>query len=74
MSASNSGMYLYAHQAIKWLLCLDRLGLRRTALRMRLLSHNVLRNNAKGVVNGFPLQLEATKVEVGQFRLVVGPR
>ena len=31
---------------------------------MRLLSHNVLRNVAKDVVEGFPLKIEATKVDV----------
>lgn len=31
---------------------------------MRLLTHNVLRNSAKGVIQGFPFNLEATKVEV----------
>lgn len=31
---------------------------------MRLLSHNVLRNTAKGVVEGFPLKIEAQQIEV----------
>lgn len=31
---------------------------------MRLLSHNVLRNAAKDVVEGFPLKIEATEVDV----------
>lgn len=31
---------------------------------MRLLSHNVLRNTAKDVIEGFPLKIEATKVDV----------
>jgi hypothetical protein len=31
---------------------------------MRLLSHNVLRNTAKGVVEGFPLKIEAQQIDV----------
>ncbi|GAB5029555.1 trm112-like protein at1g22270-like [Nannochloropsis oceanica] len=31
---------------------------------MRLITHNMLKSNIKGVVNGFPLRIEADKVEV----------
>ncbi|EWM29006.1 Uncharacterized protein Naga_100851g2 [Nannochloropsis gaditana] len=31
---------------------------------MRLLSHNVLRNTAKGVVDGYPLKIEAAQIDV----------
>ncbi|TFJ88014.1 hypothetical protein NSK_000368 [Nannochloropsis salina CCMP1776] len=31
---------------------------------MRLLSHNVLRNTAKGVVDGYPLKIEAAEIDV----------
>ncbi|CAL0305561.1 unnamed protein product [Lupinus luteus] len=30
---------------------------------MRLLTHNMLSSNIKGVINGFPLRIEAVKVE-----------
>lgn len=32
---------------------------------MRLLCHNVLRNTAKGVVDGYPLKIEAAQIDVG---------
>lgn len=38
--------------------------LKPTTDTMRLLSHNVLRNAAKDVVEGFPLKIEATEVDV----------
>ena len=34
------------------------------ATPMRLLSHNVLRNTATGVIEGFPLKIEVTRLEV----------
>ena len=34
------------------------------ASTMRLITHNMLKSNIKGVVNGFPLRIEADKVEV----------
>ena len=32
--------------------------------RMKLLLHNVLRNNSKGVVEGYPLRITASEVQV----------
>jgi multifunctional methyltransferase subunit TRM112 len=33
---------------------------------MRLITHNMLRSNVKGVESGFPLRIEADKVEVSE--------
>ncbi|EWM29320.1 TRM112-like protein [Nannochloropsis gaditana] len=35
-----------------------------TTVVMRLITHNMLKSNVKGVINGFPLRIEAEKVEV----------
>lgn len=37
--------------------------------RMRLLSHNMLRNTAKDAIEGFPLKIEATEVDVSTNRI-----
>lgn len=35
---------------------------------MRLLTHNVLRSPMKGVVEGYPLRIEATDVQVKSYK------
>ena len=39
---------------------------------MRLLAHNMLRNTAKGVEEGYPLRIEASKVEVRGVGIMMG--
>lgn len=39
---------------------------------MRLITHNMLKSNIKGVVNGFPLRIEADKVEVKETEFNAG--
>lgn len=39
---------------------------------MRLITHNMLKSNVKGVVSGFPLKIEADKVDVRESEFNAG--
>lgn len=39
---------------------------------MRLITHNMLKSNIKGVVNGFPLRIEGDKVDVRESEFSAG--
>lgn len=39
---------------------------------MRLITHNMLKSNMKGVVSGFPLKIEGDKVDVRESEFSAG--
>ena len=39
---------------------------------MRLITHNMLKSNVKGVVEGFPLKIEGDKVDVRESEFNAG--